>query len=117
MSDLFPAYVVNHEAWYHQHLPAQMQDQSINVQSASTGGGVAWEFEVERVPDIGIRLGMFDDSWDAFTEYPDLFRELQALGKGTNLDEIRDVLDRLGFKDITQRVDVSAPQGKDSSPS
>lgn len=100
-SEVYLAYVVSHEAWYAPHLMSPPE--SVQVQNASTGGGVKWEFCIERVRDIGIQVQIFDDAWDAFVEVPDLFRELQALGANTNLDEVREVLDRLGFKDITAR--------------
>jgi len=107
-SDLYRAYVVSHETYYWPSMPADMRrEQSILVQLASTDGGVKWEFEVTQRGTIGPQVQMFSDAWAAFEDVPDLFKELRELGGdgrgAVTLDDVRAVLDRLGFKDDTQR--------------
>jgi hypothetical protein len=105
-ADLFPAYIVSHEAWYSGALADRRQ--SITVQHASTGGGVAWEFAIEQVGTIGAQVQIFDDAWQAFVEFPALFVGLAELGQGASLSEICDLLHAQGFRDITERTRVPA---------
>lgn len=95
------AYIVNHEAWY------TLDDKpSLQVQSASTGGGVDWEFSVH---DSGFRgrssihIMVFDDAFKAFAQVPELFALLAEL-EPTSIQTVIMILDQLGAVDVTQRV-------------
>lgn len=110
--DLYRAFIVNHEAWYHvaatRGLPDHLRLPSLQIQLASKGGGVKWEFEIEE-HDHGssgkaLRACIFDDAWAAFHDVPDLFAVLSDLSEGgTTLADLPRVLRTLGFRDITER--------------
>jgi hypothetical protein len=116
--DLYRAYVVPHEAWYSQHLP-ERDGPSISVELASREGGCAWEFEITGEGDLGVRIKMFSDAWRAFTDVPELFPALAALGPSATLADVRRLLDRQGWEDITRRTppgvagDAPGPQKGD----
>lgn len=102
-------YVVSHEAWYG---PQQYPDHgSISVGRYADAGGCVWEFTIEQGtghPQLvnSAQIRMWGDSWAAFTEVPDLFRDLAAVvegREGVSLDAVRKVLDAHGFRDDTPR--------------
>jgi hypothetical protein len=102
--DHFLAYVVPHEAWY--RAVTLNDPPSIQVMAASSHGGVAWEFIIEK-QDINpswpaLRLQMFDEAWDAFGQVPELFTALE-LRRPRSLPALRAMLDELGARDITER--------------
>lgn len=105
--DCFFAYYVAGEAWYANRIDVDRAE--IMVSAAAHGGGCVWEFGV-RVHDLGqhhptaIRVEVFDDAFDAFTQARPFFDALAA-EKPTTLGEVRAILDRLGARDTTPRVD------------
>lgn len=106
--DCFFAYVISHEAWY----ANVVKGREINIQAASREGGVAWEFVAEEV-DLGeksaVRVCVFDDAFDAFTQIPEFFAALVERKPTT----LREVADGLGAKDVTERT---GPNGIRSMP-
>ena len=103
MSD-FRAYYVSTEAWYARpDMP-----EGVMVTMAATDGGCKWEFALEQEGAIGLRVKVFSDAWPAFREIPEFFDGLVEIGEDATLAQVRDLLDRLGFRDITQR---EAPAG------
>ena len=110
------AYAVTHEAWYCTAIRTHDR-QSVLIQAAADGGGVAWEFIVEQVEHFQIdnlgcgpalRLKMFDDAWDAFVQVPEFFSALQAK-RPQHLTALREILDEIGAVDITARTDPDRP--------
>lgn len=106
--DTHLAYTVSHEAWY-ATTPGVVDGPEIGIAASAegTGGGVAWEFAVEEV-DLGghgkaIRLRIFDDAFAAYSQIPEFFTALGSEKIGS-LDEVRDLLDRLGAVDETKRA-------------
>ena len=106
--DTHLAYTVSHEAWY-ASTPGIVSGPEIGIAASGegSGGGVAWEFAVEEV-DLGshgkvIRLRIFDDAFAAYSQIPEFFAALDSEKIGS-LDEVRDLLDRLGAVDETKRV-------------
>lgn len=95
-------YTIPHEAYY----KSAFTDVSIGVQKSANEGGVAWEFSIVQHGNVGLRVEIFDDAWQAFTEIPEFFAELAKAGR-TTLDGVREILDDLGFADRTQRVERS----------
>jgi hypothetical protein len=102
------AYIITHEAWYYTELRTDDERQSVLIQAAAVGGGVAWEFVIEQIDNLGcgptLRLNMFDDSWDAFIQVPELFAALQAK-RPRHLTALREILDEIGATDITARTE------------
>lgn len=97
--DCIFAYYVSHEAWYY---TSAIGGPEIMVTARSEDGGCAWEFGVRQVRDIAIRVEVFSDAWAAFAQIPEFFATLAEEGADT-LDAVREILDRLGAKDITDR--------------
>lgn len=110
----FFAYVISKEAWYADVVRAP----EVNVSASAEDGGVAWEFSVEEV-DLGshtaIRVKVFDDAFAAFEQVPGFFAALAA-EKPLTLAEIVGILDRLGARDTTERVNPNDPAGRQSVP-
>ncbi len=94
------AYVVAKEAWYAHVTP---DPPTIWISVNHSGGGSPWEFSVFEVEGIGVKLGIFDDAWPAFNDLPEFFQALATKGKGTTLDDVRQILDNLGAVDSTER--------------
>ncbi len=96
-------YIATHEAYY----ARDDQERTLNVVKAADAGGCAWEFNIvdhsERLDTAAVRVEIFDDAWQAFAEIPDLFAALAEIGE-SSLDEVRQILDQLGFTDATERV-------------
>lgn len=93
-------YTIIHEAWY-RHVTESIE---IVVGRYDPDGGCYWEFTVRKVGDIGVRVDVFDDAWAAFTEIPEFFARLAAIGRRATLDDVRGILDGLGSQDATQRT-------------
>jgi hypothetical protein len=102
--DCFLDYVITKEAYY-AHVTRAHSDPEIWIRASAREGGVAWEFSAVQVGNIGVKLDVFDDAWQAFNDLPEFFQSLAARGKGVTLDDVRETLDRLGAVDSTQRVD------------
>jgi hypothetical protein len=104
--DCYLAYIVSHEAWYWSASRSPGEKPHLNVQAASNGGGVAWEFDVSEYHLGGepcTHIEMFDDSYAAFADIPEFFVLLREHQPGT-LCEVRGILDGLGAMDKTQRT-------------
>lgn len=101
-------YVVGDEAWYAKACRGIDPKPYLTITRAADGGGCHWEFQVVR-HDVGCRVEVFDDAWQAFTDRPDIFAALAGLGEGgVDFILIREVLDGLGLTDATDRVGPSA---------
>lgn len=100
------AYIVWDEQWH-----AREPEHRIVIARESDQGGAAWEFNIvshaDRLRRIQsgtyLRVEIFDDAWQAFTEIPELFAAL-AERKPPTLDALRGLLDELGLVDTTRRV-------------
>lgn len=117
------AYVVFAEAWYYQHHNELRRERDyIGVMASAdpNGSSCAWEFEVEDRSDLRpgtIRLHMFDDSFAALDQIPAFFAALADRQPGS-LAEVREILDEMGARDETARVNpyvsVRGPEGERS---
>lgn len=103
------SYFLSHETWLHRlpNRPASPIDptEPTLYLSYRYADGDAWsarftEYRLSDGPAVAVE--MFDDSFRAFTQMPELFTAL-ADGVST-LDEVRVVLDGLDAKDTTDRV-------------
>lgn len=105
------AYTITHETEWWPQLPPELRgdngNRSIYVAASARGqgGGARWEFSVVEHPGIGIKLGIFNDAWPAFQEIADFFRDL-AVDRPTSLDDIVQLLDRIGAVDETERANA-----------
>ena len=100
------AYIVWHEAWYHDatHIPGEHPH--LMVSASAGGGGCAWEFQIDGYELGGhevTRVKMFDDAYAALAQMPEFFAALAERQPGT-LKQVRAFLDALGAKDETPRV-------------
>lgn len=106
--DCVLAYYVDDEAWYasvlRQHGPMPYEQPSIAICAQSTGGGVAWEFVVteHELSGTTIKLSMFADAFPAISQIPEFFAFLVDQAP-TTLAVVREFLDSLGARDITNR--------------
>lgn len=102
----FPSYYVGHESWWYTTLqqsgPRDGLVPEVMVSMRHRDGGMKWEFGVEQVPGIGLRVTVLDDAWEAFAAVPAVFAALAA-GKVGDLAQFVAVLDGLGFRDSTER--------------
>lgn len=102
-----PIYTLVHEAWYAraQSPSGTETGREIVVTAATAEDGCVWEFMITEHDLRGpaLRVGVFDDAWDAFTQMPELFTALAELGPRVTLDQVVALLNRLGFTDRTPR--------------
>jgi hypothetical protein len=108
------AYYVYHESQWWSQLSDELRPNGgrrcvqVAASARGRGGGVRWEFSVVEVPDIGLKLSIFDDTWPAFQEIADFFRDL-AVDRPSTLAEVVTLLERIGAVDETERPDQGAP--------
>lgn len=119
-SDRLPAntrleYYVWTETWWYQLLDAggRRNDEPphIGIAAQYPGGGVAWHFRVEQHtftensrPGQALRLCLFDDSWMALVQIPELFAALGSDDRPADLPSLARLLDSLGILDTTPRT-------------
>lgn len=99
-------YIVSHEAYYADARRERHLTVAKEVLDSDTGPDMGvgyWEFSIYELENIGCKVEIFDDAFDAFHEAAPLFAALTEQGR-TNLAEVRETLDRLGFADETQRT-------------
>jgi hypothetical protein len=102
------------KAYYAKNL----QDDNLNVMFGMyhPEGGSSGEMKMEWV-DIGSKktpqLQVFDDAWDALGLFLDLIQQLaQRDDQNITDDEFCLILDRLGFKDLTEYNDPNLQEDK-----
>ena len=101
--DTHLAYTVAHEAWYWRG--GENHFVMVAASAKGSGGGVAWEFQIEEMElggNLVTRVKVFDDAFAAFAQIPELFAAL-ADGLAGTLVSVREVLDGLGAVDETER--------------
>jgi hypothetical protein len=106
--DTHLAYTVWHEAWYAEasRTPGEKPHLMVAASAKGSGGGVAWEFQVDGYELGGgrvTRVKMFDDAYAALGQMPEFF-EMLAAQRPVTLTEVRDILHALGAVDETERV-------------
>lgn len=103
--DHFLGYTLTQEAWWADAVANK--DEVLSIALHATGGGVTWEFMISDVPlgqgRSALRIGIFDDAWEAFTTCPDLFAGLARLGQDAATEDVVELLDECGFRDVTER--------------
>lgn len=112
-------HVLVRETWHHS-LSAMKQDTDVlNISvGPESGGGVFWEFTITQGDAGGaeLRVKLFDDAWGAFTEIPEFFAGLAALGRDASVEEVVDLLTSLGSVDATVRERPQPPAAPLSAP-
>lgn len=100
-------YSATRETWHHRHstFPGDVNVLMVGLYG-QTGGGCRWEFAIDEEDAGGrcLRVKIYDEAWAAFTEVPEFFAALAELGRGAMTEDVVPVLDRLGFRDMTARV-------------
>jgi len=103
MSKTKYTYIVHSRAWYADRAPMERDaTEEVHVRCEGEGG---WEFSIRLytlTPDrAAFRIEMFDDTWRAFTDIPNLFQALAELGDDTDMGELEAALTEHGFTDAT----------------
>lgn len=98
------AYHRTSKAWYKDS--ARNEKLSVNFGMYDPEGGSSGEMKMEWIElgrDIPYpQLRVFDDAWSALGLFTDLIQELAKIdSENINDDQFCDILDRLGFKDLT----------------
>lgn len=100
-------YIATGEAWYAESLTDEDRATIIISTDSDSAEHGDWEFTIGQAPKLAnppaLRMEMYDDSFRAFTEAPELFTALAA-ERPTALEALRGLLDKLGALDITPRV-------------
>lgn len=98
-------YIVGDEQWHAETWrTGNGDDPTLVVSKSGERGG--WEFHIHdrsaklQIPAVQVRI--FDDAFAAFAEIGPFFTTLAA-EQPTNLDQVREILDLLGFVDATER--------------
>jgi hypothetical protein len=119
--DTHLAYTVWHEAWYADasRIPGELPHLMVSASAKGSGGGVAWEFQVDEEElgrEMVTRVKMFDDAYPALTQMPEFFAALAEQQPAT-LAEVRAILNGLGAVDETERVSPygNKPAGPDAA--
>ena len=99
-------------AWYGRYPALQDHVDSIMLGYYASEGGTTGECQI-RWEHLGgaivPRLLVFDDAWWLLTDFADLFAHMAlADNKNRTPDQVRDMLDACGFKDMTA---VARPEG------
>lgn len=99
------SYIVQREAWYHTGPHSVRDLPAVSIMASADGGGVKWEFDVEEHDICGgsLRLRVFADAFDAFTDVPGFFAGMAANPPKT-LTALVFLLDHMGAQDITERT-------------
>jgi hypothetical protein len=107
-ADCFLGYYVHDEASYAAVLKPigamPYKVPALGICAASTGGGVEWEFVVteHELNNTTIKVAMFAEAFLAFEQIPEFFAFLVDQAPAT-LEVVREFLDSIGAKDLTQR--------------
>jgi len=102
-------YLIGDEAWYAEANKPTNPDPYLSVMAQYPGDGCEWEFEITEHDYNGgcVKVKMFSDSFAAFAEIPEFFDALTDLSPAS-LSGVVAILDELGAKDATPRVDPYA---------
>lgn len=101
-------------AWYASAVQTVGEPDRITVGQYALEGGTTGEYSIVWIELSGRlvpRLEAFDDAWEVLAMHRDL---IEALAKVDNWklspDEFERLLQRLGFKDLTARVNPNPPR-------
>lgn len=96
------AYIIPYEAWYKNSVAG---NPCICVGFYREGGGTEGEFEISW-DEVGIRLQAYSDSWQVLRKMPELTELMAKISREKlkpTINEFAEMLNNIGFKDITQR--------------
>lgn len=96
------AFIIPHEAWYKEIIK---EPPYITIGLYCESGGTEGEFKIAW-EDLGIRLLAFDDSWKELGKMPELIELLAGISKKRirpTVKQFAEMLEDIGFKDITER--------------
>lgn len=102
-SDKAKAFNVLSESWYSKITG--IPEKSIMVGFYYEGDGTEGEFSFVW-DEIGITLRAYNDSWEALANMPELvglMAEIDKAGETPTIKEFAKRLEKLGYKDITER--------------
>lgn len=105
-------YMLTREAYYWNDatFPNDKNVAMVGLYSIDNHGGCKWEFAIDQENQSGLplRVKVFDDAWAAFAAVPEFFTALASHTKGSgnasDLTEVVEILDGLGFLDLTERT-------------
>lgn len=97
-------YIVASRAWYAE-TTLRARDVTEQISVSYRKGKHSWEIIIRLYSLTPSRsafcIEMFEDTWAAFADVPDLFRALADRGEDVDVGEIEATLTELGFKDAT----------------
>ncbi|MGC5022941.1 hypothetical protein [Micromonospora sp. DT47] len=100
-------YIITHEQWNAGLFKSINPEPALHVEKIDADGETVWDLTlVDASPapdDPAVQLRMFDESFTAFTDAPEVFAAL-ASGELRTLPDVAKVLDGLGFTDATERT-------------
>lgn len=96
------------DAWFNKNIEPKFKHK-LSIGMYHPEGGTSGEFYV-KWEDVGgsarlvPTLEVFDDGWAALSMFTDLIQELGTLdSENISCEEFKELLDRIGFKDLTRR--------------
>ena len=102
MDDCIKGFYIPAEAWYKNIVTGNPE---IWIGFYSKEGRTAGEFEIEW-DGIGIRLHVYNGSWEALSEMPELIALMAKYDREQiepDIKEFAEQLKKIGFKDVTER--------------
>lgn len=116
-TDCKRTYIVYTQAWYAEsaqkyfrHDPSAIEEITLSFgygDSSTVGSFILYihRFSTDRNNEVAVRLSVFTDGMLALASMPDLMLALIELEKtpAHSVKEVTDLLDRLGFEDVTTR--------------
>lgn len=102
MGESIKAFIIPHEAWYGNTV---LGEPHIYIGLYYESGGCDGEFKIVW-DNIGIQLRAYDDSWGVLAQMPELIGLMGRIQTGKlnpTLKEFSELLESIGFKDMTER--------------
>ena len=102
-------YIIGDDAWYAEANRPTNPHPYLSVEALYPGDGCEWEFTIieRELQGSCTQVRIFQDAYAAFVQVPELFQAF-ADEHPTTLAAVVAILDELGAKDITPRVNPYA---------
>lgn len=100
------AFTIPYEAWYAETSVKPFDKEHIMIGFYYENDGTEGEFRLEW-GKYGIELKVYNDAWEALSKMPELIELLGKVDreeKEPTVKEFAEMLKKLGYKDITERV-------------
>lgn len=104
--DSAKAFMIPYEAWHAEMSVRPFENEHIMIGFYYENDGTEGEFKLEW-DKYGIKLKAYNDAWEALSKMPELIELLGKIDrekKEPTVEEFAEMLKKLGYKDITERV-------------